>query len=134
MTLMLGLAGSVDVYKRQALFLAGRTIIVVVLLAVCTVGLAGHAASAAPADQNKMCIRDRDLDFALVEPLKMLFKDEVRACGKALGLPDSCLLYTSTCSSQLTASPSQCLPRIWYWAAITSPWSTTCLLYTSRCV
>ena len=30
-----------------------------------------------------------DLGFALVEPLKMLFKDEVRACGKAMGLPDS---------------------------------------------
>ena len=30
-----------------------------------------------------------DLQFELVEPVRLLFKDEVRAVGRALGLPDS---------------------------------------------
>ena len=30
-----------------------------------------------------------ELDFELVEPVKLLFKDEVRVVGKALGLPDA---------------------------------------------
>lgn len=31
----------------------------------------------------------KELNFELVEPVKLLFKDEVRVIGKALGLPDS---------------------------------------------
>ena len=30
----------------------------------------------------------QDMTFQLIEPLRMLFKDEVRAVGEALGLPE----------------------------------------------
>ena len=33
-----------------------------------------------------------DLDFKLVEPIKYLYKDEVRVVGKALGLPDAMVM------------------------------------------
>ena len=63
-----------------------------------------------------------DLDFALVEPLKMLFKDEVRACGKALGLPDSMVYRQPFPGPGLGV---RCL------GAITRDRLETCLLYTS---
>lgn len=34
----------------------------------------------------------KDLNFELVEPIKYLYKDEVRVVGKALGLPDSMVM------------------------------------------
>ena len=37
-----------------------------------------------------------DMDFELVEPVKLLFKDEVRVVGEALGLPHS-MVYRQPC-------------------------------------
>ena len=36
-----------------------------------------------------------DMQFELVEPVKLLFKDEVRVVGKALGLPDNMVFRLS---------------------------------------
>ena len=38
---------------------------------------------------HNVCGLPEDLQFELVEPVKLLYKDEVRVVGKALGLPDN---------------------------------------------
>jgi GMP synthase (glutamine-hydrolysing) len=47
----------------------------------------GHAAATIKSHHNVGGLPE-DLDFELVEPLRMLFKDEVRAVATELGLPD----------------------------------------------
>ena len=47
----------------------------------------GHAAATIKSHHNVGGLPE-DLDFELVEPLRMLFKDEVRAVASELGLPD----------------------------------------------
>jgi GMP synthase (glutamine-hydrolysing) len=47
----------------------------------------GHAAATIKSHHNVGGLPE-DLDFELVEPLRMLFKDEVRAVAAELGLPD----------------------------------------------
>ena len=47
----------------------------------------GHAAATIKSHHNVGGLPE-DLDFDLVEPLRMLFKDEVRAVAAELGLPD----------------------------------------------
>jgi GMP synthase (glutamine-hydrolysing) len=47
----------------------------------------GHGAATIKSHHNVGGLPD-DLDFELVEPLRMLFKDEVRAVATELGLPD----------------------------------------------
>jgi GMP synthase (glutamine-hydrolysing) len=43
-----------------------------------------------------------DLGFDLVEPLRYLFKDEVRAVGSELGLPDSLIWLAVRCLGEIT--------------------------------
>ena len=50
-------------------------------------GGAGHGAATIKSHHNVGGLPE-DLDFELVEPLRMLFKDEVRAVATELGLPD----------------------------------------------
>ena len=80
-----------------------------------------------------------DLAFQLVEPLRQLFKDEVRACGVELGLPDE-MVYRQPfpgpglgvrCLGAITRDRLEAVRES---DAILREEFHNCLLYTSRCV
>jgi GMP synthase (glutamine-hydrolysing) len=79
----------IRVFEEEALKLQGARFLVQGTLYsdVIESGGEGHGAATIKSHHNVGGLPE-DLDFDLVEPLRMLFKDEVRAVATELGLPD----------------------------------------------
>jgi GMP synthase (glutamine-hydrolysing) len=82
----------IDVFREEAARLAGagakaRYLVQGTLYSDVIESGAGAGAAKIKSHHNVGGLPE-DLDFDLVEPLRMLFKDEVRAVGTELGLPD----------------------------------------------
>ena len=79
----------IRVFEEEALKLEGVRFLVQGTLYsdVIESGGEGHGAATIKSHHNVGGLPE-DLDFELVEPLRMLFKDEVRAVATELGLPD----------------------------------------------
>jgi len=87
----------IRVFEEEAAKLSGAHYLVQGTLYSDVIESGGRKGSATIKSHHNVGGLPDDIAFELVEPLRMLFKDEVRAVGAELGLPERCLLYTSRC-------------------------------------
>ncbi|HEY3117004.1 MAG TPA: glutamine-hydrolyzing GMP synthase, partial [Chloroflexota bacterium] len=83
----------IHAFRREALLCSSPTFLVQGTLYpdVIESAVADHPSAAKIKTHHNVGGLPKDLPFTLVEPLRMLFKDEVRAVGRALGLPAAIL-------------------------------------------
>jgi GMP synthase (glutamine-hydrolysing) len=78
----------IRVFEEEAARLSGAHFLVQGTLYSDVIESGGRRGSATIKSHHNVGGLPDDLDFELVEPLRMLFKDEVRAVGAELGLPE----------------------------------------------
>jgi GMP synthase (glutamine-hydrolysing) len=83
----------IHAFRREALLCSSPPFLVQGTLYpdVIESAVADHPSAAKIKTHHNVGGLPKDLPFTLVEPLRMLFKDEVRAVGRALGLPAAIL-------------------------------------------